>query len=172
MQLRYQIFSSAMGEILVGGNSFAVTHIMHGDNRTILSARFLLEQGHVGMMEDTSTIERACVAIANYLNGKSTDIDIAIAPKGTVFQRSVWQAIQKIPYGHTASYTDIARSIGAPHAFRAVAHACAENPIPLIIPCHRVIHKNGDVSGFAWGIEAKRYLLNLEKERVPELLSA
>ena len=83
-------------------------------------------------------------------------------PAGTAFQQAVWQALQTIPYGETRSYTDIARQIGRPKAARAMGAANGRNPISIVIPCHRVIGTSGDLTGFAGGIAAKRYLLALE----------
>ncbi len=84
--------------------------------------------------------------------------------KGTAFQKAVWRELQKIPYGETRSYEDIAVAIGNQKAVRAIGQANGRNPIMIVVPCHRVIRKNGDISGFACGVEAKRYLLNLERE--------
>ena len=82
---------------------------------------------------------------------------------GTTFQKQVWEELQRIPYGETRSYEDIAVAIGNPKAVRAVGQANNRNPLLIIVPCHRVIHKNGDITGFACGTEVKKYLLDLEK---------
>jgi len=88
---------------------------------------------------------------------------IPVAPSGTEFQRSVWKALQKIPFGKTASYGDIARQVGKPNAMRAVGAANKRNPICIIIPCHRVIGADGSLTGFGGGIGRKKYLLALER---------
>lgn len=85
--------------------------------------------------------------------------------QGTDFQKTVWRALKRIPAGHTASYIDIARTIGSPTASRAVAGACGANPISIAIPCHRVVHSDGSISGYRWGVERKRKLLGLEATR-------
>jgi AraC family transcriptional regulator of adaptative response/methylated-DNA-[protein]-cysteine methyltransferase len=85
--------------------------------------------------------------------------------QGTDFQKTVWRALKRIPAGHTASYLDIARTIGSPTASRAVAGACGANPISIAIPCHRVVHRDGSISGYRWGVERKRKLLALESQR-------
>lgn len=82
--------------------------------------------------------------------------------RGTVFQRSVWRALMRIPFGTTASYRDIAQAIGSPKAVRAVAGACGANPIAIAVPCHRIIHSDGSISGYRWGVNRKRKLLLLE----------
>jgi AraC family transcriptional regulator of adaptative response/methylated-DNA-[protein]-cysteine methyltransferase len=164
MSLAFQIFSSRIGEILVAGSSYAVTHVMQGDDRNRLASDFHMKYEGGAPFDRSGYIREACSVIANYLNGESQRNDIAIQVEGSEFERRVWNELRQIPYGKTTSYSAIAESIGAPDAFRAVANACGSNPVPLIIPCHRVIHKNGDISGFAWGDDAKRFLLDMERQ--------
>lgn len=99
-----------------------------------------------------------------YFAGKRKIFDLPVDGKGTAFQKAVWRELQKIPYGETRSYEDIAVAIGNKKAVRAIGQANGRNPIMIVVPCHRVIRKNGDISGFACGVETKRYLLNLERE--------
>ena len=101
--------------------------------------------------------------IKKYLKGELQRFDCKLDFKGTTFQKKVWSALAKIPYGQTRSYKEIARSIGYPKAFRAVGNANGRNSIPLILPCHRVIESNGGLGGFGHGIEIKRRLLDFEK---------
>ncbi len=101
--------------------------------------------------------------INEYFEGKREQFDVPLKCEGTPFQQSVWRQLQKIPYGETRSYQEIAIGIGNEKAVRAVGQANNKNPIMIIIPCHRVIHKNGDITGFACGLEVKQYLLELEK---------
>ena len=107
-------------------------------------------------------LQKACQQLDEYFQGKRRQFDLPLGYAGTPFQESVWRELQNIPYGETRSYEDIAVKIGNPKAVRAVGQANNRNPILLMIPCHRVIHKNGDISGFACGIETKKYLLKLE----------
>ncbi len=100
--------------------------------------------------------------LAEYFSGTRKQFDIPLAPRGTAFQLEAWRALQRIPYGETRSYADIARSIGRPTATRAVGAANGANPIPIIIPCHRVIGTSGSLTGFGGGIAVKRRLLDLE----------
>ncbi|WP_428992402.1 methylated-DNA--[protein]-cysteine S-methyltransferase, partial [Stenotrophomonas maltophilia] len=100
----------------------------------------------VGLVEDPS-------------RGATLPLDI----RGTAFQQRVWQALQQIPRGQTASYAEIAARIGAPRSSRAVARACASNPLAVAVPCHRVVRRDGDLSGYAWGVARKRELLRREK---------
>ena len=97
-----------------------------------------------------------------FFSGNRRDFDLPLAPGGTAFQQQVWRALADIPYGELRSYRDIARVIGRPKAMRAVGAANGRNPIPIVVPCHRVIGSNGSLTGFAGGLEAKRVLLALE----------
>lgn len=101
-----------------------------------------------------------------YFAGKRTCFDLPLHCSGTAFQKQVWNELRNIPYGETRSYEDIAVVIGNPKAVRAIGQANGKNPLLIIIPCHRVIHKNGDITGFACGTDIKKYLLALEKHSV------
>jgi len=100
--------------------------------------------------------------IREYFGGERKTFDVPLAPQGTDFQISVWQALAKIPYGETCAYADIAKGIGNPKAVRAVGSANGNNPIAIIVPCHRVIGSDGNLTGFGGGLDSKRYLLELE----------
>ena len=100
--------------------------------------------------------------LEQYFSGQRRAFDLPLAPRGTEFQRAVWSALATIPFGELRSYSDIARDIGRPRAVRAVGAANGRNPLPIIVPCHRVIGSNGTLTGFAGGLEAKRRLLQLE----------
>lgn len=105
----------------------------------------------------------AYTQINEYFMGRRRSFELPINCQGTAFQKQVWQELQRIPYGETRSYEEIAIGIGNKNAVRAVGQANHNNPIMIIVPCHRVIHKNGNITGFACGTEVKKYLLNLEK---------
>ncbi|MDD3632466.1 MAG: methylated-DNA--[protein]-cysteine S-methyltransferase [Candidatus Cloacimonadaceae bacterium] len=109
-------------------------------------------------------LNKACEQLLEYLLGIRKEFTVFIAPEGSPFQKKVWKAIQSIPYGETRSYKNIAAAIGNPRAARAVGQAANKNPIAIIIPCHRVVGTDGDLRGYAGGIEVKEWLLNLEKE--------
>ena len=110
----------------------------------------------------SALLREACRQLDEYFEGKRRQFDLPFYYEGTFFQRRVWEELRKIPYGETRSYEDIAVQVGNPKAQRAIGQANNRNPLLIIVPCHRVIHKNGDISRFACGIEAKRYLLDLE----------
>lgn len=100
--------------------------------------------------------------LAAYFGGRLKDFDLSLSPRGTEFQERVWQALRAVPFGVTRSYLEIARSIGHPRATRAVGAANGRNPIPIIVPCHRVVGTSGSLTGYGGGLEIKRFLLRLE----------
>ena len=104
--------------------------------------------------------------LAEYFRGHRTRFDLPLAPAGTPFQQAVWTALQAIPYGATVSYGELARRIGRPRAVRAVGAANGQNPIPIVIPCHRVIGADGRLVGFGGGLAVKQHLLRLEQDRL------
>ena len=110
----------------------------------------------------TALMDKAFQEITEYLEGKRKTFAVPLAPNGTAFQQKVWSALRTIPYGETRSYSEIAEMIGNPKACRAVGMANNKNPIIIMIPCHRIIGKNGSLVGYACGLEKKEYLLNLE----------
>lgn len=113
-------------------------------------------------LSPTALTNEAATQLMEYFAGKRRTFSLPLAPKGTPFQKEVWQALSSIPYGQTRSYADIAAQVGRPKAFRAVGMANNRNPIPIIIPCHRVVGSSGDMVGYAYGTKIKRYLLELE----------
>ena len=115
-------------------------------------------------IENTPVLEQAFLQLNAYLAGELTEFSLPLAPNGTVFMQRVWQALLAIPYGTTASYKEIAIAINQPKAVRAVGMANAKNPIPIFIPCHRVIGSNGQLVGYSGGngLATKEFLLNLE----------
>ena len=120
---------------------------------------------YTGTQTETSPcplLEEAARQLTEYANGTRQVFALPVAPKGSDFQQAVWAALQTIPYGQTRTYGDIAAQIGNPKATRAVGMACNRNPILMVIPCHRVIGKNGSLTGFGAGLELKETLLNLE----------
>ncbi|MGO0603403.1 methylated-DNA--[protein]-cysteine S-methyltransferase [Brevibacterium linens] len=112
--------------------------------------------------DDLEIFHRTEVQLGEYFTGQRARFDLPLAAKGTEFQRSVWQALTQIPYGSTAGYGELAEMLGRPGAARAVGAANGQNPISIIVPCHRVIGADGSLTGYAWGEEKKRRLLTLE----------
>ncbi|MBK8457914.1 MAG: methylated-DNA--[protein]-cysteine S-methyltransferase [Phyllobacteriaceae bacterium] len=122
-----------------------------------------------GWRRDDAAFADARQQLGDYFAGKRTSFDLPFHLEGGVFQMKVWQALSAIPYGETASYGDIARATGeGVAASRAVGTACGENPVPIVVPCHRVIGANGALVGFGGGLAAKRHLLALERRVKPK----
>ena len=145
----YGVVPAPFGELLVAKEGDAVVEI-----------RF--EPGAIDGCRDDGAVADVAAQLQQYFRGERRAFELPLAPRGTEFQQLVWSALQRIPYGETRSYADIAREIGRPAAVRAVGAANGANPIPIVIPCHRVIGSKGSLTGFGGGIETKRWLLALE----------
>jgi methylated-DNA-[protein]-cysteine S-methyltransferase len=115
-----------------------------------------------GAREAAEVFAEVRAQLSAYFDGKRRSFDLALAPRGTEFQRRVWRALAAIPYGTTTTYAALARSIGSPNAVRAVGAANGKNPLSIVVPCHRVIGKDGTLTGYAGGLSRKRRLLELE----------
>ncbi|AWI07779.1 methylated-DNA--[protein]-cysteine S-methyltransferase [Clostridium drakei] len=148
-------YETKIGKISIVENGSSITH-MHLGEITFPDATVL----------ETPLIKKAFKQLQEYLNGTRKIFDLPLAPEGTEFQQKVWNALQQIPYGKTCSYKDIAKNIGNINACRAVGMANNKNPIAIFIPCHRVIGSNGNLIGYAGGLEMKEQLLNLEKQNM------
>lgn len=130
------------------------------NNEKIICLRLVESAGEENPSEITN---KAVLQLKEYFAGERFEFDLPLEPKGTAFQQMVWQELCKIPYGELKCYEDIAIQIGNPKACRAVGMANNKNPIPIIIPCHRVVGKNGALVGYAYGTEIKKKLLEIEK---------
>jgi AraC family transcriptional regulator of adaptative response/methylated-DNA-[protein]-cysteine methyltransferase len=117
------------------------------------------------LMEGDGEFEKHVALVVDLVESPKLGLDLPLDIQGTAFQQRVWQALRLIPAGETASYTEIARRIGLPKGARAVAQACAGNYLAVAIPCHRVLHKDGSLSGYRWGVERKKALLEREAEQ-------
>lgn len=131
------------------------------ENNAVISAKFINKFENANC-ESTFT-KSIKTQLSEYFSGLRKDFDLKIKPKGTDFQKRVWRELIKIPYGETKSYTEIAQSLGNSNSSRAVGNACNKNPAVVFIPCHRVISKNGNLSGYAYGAEIKQKLLDIER---------
>lgn len=117
--------------------------------------------------EDNTPFTEAIRQLQAYFAGELIEFELSLQPQGTAFQQEVWQALQDIPYGTTVSYGELAKTIGKPKAVRAVGAANGANPLPIVIPCHRVIGSNGKLTGFGGGLDTKAKLLGLEQQYKP-----
>jgi AraC family transcriptional regulator of adaptative response/methylated-DNA-[protein]-cysteine methyltransferase len=114
------------------------------------------------LIANDDVVHNDLAKVIRFVDKPSEGLDLPLDLRGTPFQRRVWETLRTIPIGATITYTELARSIGAPNSVRAVAAACASNPIALAVPCHRVVGSNGDLTGYHWGVERKRELIKRE----------
>ena len=135
---------------------------LYSDGEHLLRIGFPGDVDESGAEVDDPVLEACAQQLAEYFDGQRRAFDLPLAPNGTEFQRRVWSSLGKIPWGETRSYRDIAQDIGKPAAVRAVGAANGRNPLPIVVPCHRVIGSDGSLTGFAGGIAAKKTLLALE----------
>jgi len=162
--IAYVTVPTSLGRLLVAATERGVCRVALGDSDAALAAELIAEFSAARVVEDQGgKLQGWVTAILAYLDGHEPDLDLPLDIRATAFQRRVWQELQRIPFGKTRSYAEVGRRIGRPTAARAVAQACATNPVALVIPCHRVVREDGDLGGYRWGVDRKRVLL--EKER-------
>lgn len=152
-KIYYYTYETIMGEITIACENDSIIYVKYGKNINFK-----------GINQRVELLDEAYNQLKEYFLGKRKNFDLKLDPKGTDFQKKVWNALLKISYGTTVSYYDIACKIGNDKACRAVGMANNKNPISIIIPCHRVIGKNGKMVGYASGIERKTFLLELESK--------
>lgn len=158
--MNYRYLQSPIGDILVAGDADGLKFVgfPSGKGRLEPEPEWFLDNKGFGDVKKQ---------LSEYFAGRRTRFELKLAPNGTPFQLQVLNALQQIPYGETRSYRDIANGIGKPKAVRAVGAANGRNPLPIIIPCHRVIGANGSLTGFGGGLPTKRFLLDLEQGTRP-----
>ena len=147
-------YQTDLGEIGIAENGTAITHLYFPSEEVPQDA----------VQQETDLLKEAGNQLRDYFSGKRKDFSLPLAPVGTEFMIRVWEALRQIPYGETRCYKNIAENIGSPKASRAVGMANNKNPLPIFIPCHRVIGVNGKLVGYRGGIAIKEHLLELEKQ--------
>jgi AraC family transcriptional regulator of adaptative response/methylated-DNA-[protein]-cysteine methyltransferase len=165
MRIGYSMLSSPIGEVLVAATDEGVCAVKIGNNESSLVGDLRREYPAADIQANARPRSEWIKAIAKHLRGEAPSLDLPIDVQATAFQWQVWRALQRIPYGETRAYGDVARSIGKPKAIRAVASACANNPVALVVPCHRVVPKAGGTGEYRWGSERKARLIAAEKRR-------
>ena len=160
--IRFAVGECSLGAILVAQSERGMCAILLGDDPDALARDLQDRFPQATLIGGDAGFEQLVSKVVGFVEAPALGLDLPLDIRGTAFQQRVWQALRKIPAGLTASYTDIARHIGAPHAVRAVAQACGANALAVAIPCHRVVRHDGTLSGYRWGVERKRLLLERE----------
>jgi AraC family transcriptional regulator, regulatory protein of adaptative response / methylated-DNA-[protein]-cysteine methyltransferase len=162
--IHYGVGESSLGTVLVAQSRDGICAILMGDDPDAVVRELRARFASGNLCSGGRGFDKVVAQVVEVIEGRASDVELPLDLRGTAFQRSVWQALRQIPAGRTASYSDIAARIGAPRAARAVAQACAANPLAVAIPCHRVVRRGGGLAGYRWGAERKRALLAREAE--------
>lgn len=161
-RIRFAIGQCSLGAILVASSDKGVCAILLGDDPDALARDLQDRFPRAELLGGDADYERVVATVVGFVEAPRIGLDLPLDVRGTAFQERVWRALQEIAAGGTASYAEIANRIGAPRAVRAVARACAANTLAVAIPCHRVVRSDGGLSGYRWGVERKRTLLERE----------
>jgi len=168
MQIHYAIVGSPLGRLLVGATERGVSALYIGESDATLRAALRKEYPRAELTPDAHGeagnrgLRDWLEKILAHLRGQEPHLDLPTDVQATAFQRRVWEELRRIPYGATKTYSEVARAIGRPSAVRAVARACATNPVSVVVPCHRVVREDGNLAGYRWGIKRKQSLLEHE----------
>ncbi|MBL6749781.1 MAG: bifunctional DNA-binding transcriptional regulator/O6-methylguanine-DNA methyltransferase Ada [Nevskia sp.] len=161
-EIRFAVGQCSLGAILVASSSVGICAILLGDDPDALVRDLQDRFPRATLIGGDAGFETLVARVVGLVEQPALGLDLPLDVRGTAFQQRVWRALQEIPAGATASYTDVARRIGAPRSVRAVAQACGANALAVAIPCHRVVRNDGGLSGYRWGVERKRALLDKE----------
>jgi AraC family transcriptional regulator, regulatory protein of adaptative response / methylated-DNA-[protein]-cysteine methyltransferase len=162
MEIHYTIVSSPLGRLLVGATERGISALYLGKEDAPLETALRKEYPRAEIRHNRNGMQNWVGKILEHLRGHEPNLDLPTDVQATAFQRRVWEELRKIPYGTTKTYSQVARAIGRPAAIRAVARACATNPVSVVVPCHRVVREDGNLAGYRWGLECKRELLEHE----------
>ncbi len=163
-RMGYTVVDSPLGRLLVAATERGVSAVSLGDRDEELEAGLRKEYPSAEIYRDDAGLSPWASLLVGHLSGRQPHLDLPLDVRATAFRWQVWQQLRSIPFGDTRSYGEIARSLGRPAAVRAVARACAANPLALVIPCHRAVRQDGDPGGYRWGTERKRLLLARERD--------
>jgi len=161
-RIAFAIVPCVLGRLLVAATARGICHVGIGDDAPALERGLRAEFPAATIAPDDDTLRSWVAEITAHLDGRQPHLDLPVDVRATAFQRRVWEALRAIPYGTTRSYSQIARAVGNAQATRAVARACATNPVAIVVPCHRVVREDGDLGGYRWGVERKRAMLKQE----------
>jgi len=163
MEIQYTVTDTPLGRMLVGGTSRGISALYLGTSDAALEEELRKEYPRASIRKGREGMEGWVAKIVAHLRGKEPHLDLPTDVQATAFQRRVWEELRRIPYGKTKTYSQVARDIGKPKAVRAVARACATNPVSIVVPCHRVVRKSGNLAGYRWGLDKKERLLEMER---------
>jgi len=161
-EIKFAVGECSLGSILVAQSERGICAILMGDDPAELARDLQDHFPNATLVGGDADFERLVAKVVGFVESPGISLDLPLDVRGTAFQQRVWQALRDIPVGGTASYTDVANRIGSPKSVRAVAQACAANALAVVIPCHRVVRNDGALSGYRWGVERKRVLLERE----------
>ena len=167
-QIRFGVGECSLGPILVAASEQGICAILLGDDADALVQDLQQRFPQAQLVGGDAPFERWMAQVIGYVDEPTRGLQLPLDVRGTAFQQQVWQALRRIPVGSTVSYSDLAQMLGMPRASRAVAGACAANSLAVAIPCHRVVRRDGDISGYRWGVDRKRALLRHEAELAPQ----
>lgn len=162
--IRYRIETCALGPVAIAATARGICAILFGDDAAALESDLVARFPEADLRIDEGDLDNLAASVMRFLDSPDGRPDFPIDLRGTAFQERVWHALCEIEPGSTASYKDVAVRIGAPGAVRAVARACAANSVAVAIPCHRVVRSEGSLSGYRWGADRKRALLDRESK--------
>jgi AraC family transcriptional regulator, regulatory protein of adaptative response / methylated-DNA-[protein]-cysteine methyltransferase len=163
VEIRFAVAATSLGAVLVAMSPRGVCAITMGNDPNQLTQELQDRFPRAAFIGGDAAFERIVAQVVGFIEAPRTGLDLPLDLQGTLFQQRVWQALLKIPAGATVSYAQIAQLIGAPSSARAVAQACGANRIAVAVPCHRVVRSDGGLSGYRWGVDRKRRLLDREK---------
>ena len=166
MEIGYAIAKSSLGNVLVAATERGISAVYLGENEKALVAELRQEYPRAQIRLSPGEHEKWIREIVKRAEGDAPSVELPLDIQATAFQRRVWQELQKIPLGATRTYTQVAQALGKPQSVRAVARACATNPVSIVVPCHRVIRTDGQLAGYRWGLQRKEKLLEREAARL------
>jgi AraC family transcriptional regulator of adaptative response/methylated-DNA-[protein]-cysteine methyltransferase len=170
LRIQYTIVDSRIGRVLLAATERGACAVCMGASDEAVEAALKEDYYAADLHRDDVGMKQWAEALLSYFDGHEFPRDLPLDLQATAFQWKVWKEIRSIPYGQTVTYSSIAKSLGAPQAARAVARACATNPVAIVIPCHRVIGKDGSLRGYGWGVKRKKTLLSLENKAQSDLI--
>lgn len=162
--IEFSIERCSLGHVLVAATPAGLCAVLLGDDREALQAELQRRFPEVTLVPAGSALQRQASRVRRAIEQPTRKVTLPLDLHGTAFQQRVWRALQRIPSGRTTSYGQLARSLGMPRAVRAVASACGANPVAVLIPCHRVLGSDGKLTGYRWGLQRKRALLEREAQ--------